>query len=124
MGNKKGCGQKKLAVNNEKLSKTGKLILKMCQFMSHFYHQCQLNSQVENLNSFDFTKMVKVQRSALLKTVKEQPVMAKQMVKNIQFDLLEKRKEIDYLGEVLVLFGIFLLVFLRTSYRKPNQKPF
>ena len=64
--------------------------------------------------------MVKVQRSALLKTVKEQPAMAKQMVKNIQFDLLEKRKEIDYLGEVLVLFGIFLLVFLRTSYRKPN----
>ena len=55
----------------------------------------------------------------LLKTVKEQPAMAKQMVKNIQFDLLEKRKEIDYLGEVLVLFRIFLLV-PRTSYRKPN----
>ena len=32
---------------------------------------------------------------------KEQPVMAKQMVKNIQFDLLEKRKEIDYLGRFL-----------------------
>ena len=45
--------------------------------------------------------MVKVQRSLLLKTVKEQPVMAKQMVKNIQFDLLEKRKEIDMLGLVL-----------------------
>ena len=44
--------------------------------------------------------MVKVQRS-LLKTAKEQPVMAKQMVKNIQFDLLEKRKEIDMLGLVL-----------------------
>ena len=27
--------------------------------------------------------------------------MAKQMVKNIQFDLLEKRKEIDYLGRFL-----------------------
>ena len=33
--------------------------------------------------------------------IKEQPVMAKQMVKNIQFDLLEKRKEIDYLGRFL-----------------------
>ena len=46
------------------------------------------------------SSMVKVQRS-LLKTAKEQPVMAKQMVKNIQFDLLEKRKEIDMLGLVL-----------------------
>ena len=52
--------------------------------------------------------MVKVERSLLLKTVKEQPVMAKQMVKNIQFDLLEKRKEIDMLGLVLLMRGPFL----------------
>ena len=72
---------------NKKLTKSGKLII--------FVRFCH-NATTNLLLSYQLVEIWRV--SVFENRLKEQPVMAKQMVKNIQFDLLEKRKEIDYLG--------------------------